>query len=512
MITLPYLRPLFAALLLAARLSAQTPATFEWLDAVKSPKDQHTLALLRVGPEGFHLLRWQEEQRDYTGKVTPGYPVLARLSPAGEPVSQQPVPGLEPDSGFVFQWAVTSDSVVLFGYEKVNSQKVHLLFIRTFDLVKNTWAGPEIDLFHTNTSFDKAWFSRSPDGSRTCLYSVDRKGLSFAVLDGAFQVLRKGWAPWPEGIGNESLVDIQQVFCSNQGAVLLHARSASPGAGMVRAPMRPTAYRADGHGIWPRPDASFWMSPFAAIVLLLKENTDEFDVFYPKIGKKYTSSFEFAQQGQGPVLCAGFASDKGVNYAESYFIYQIDPAATRAEMLQNAELPQSVRRAFPTILNDADKQAPLPSLRLRWLDWAADGRPWMLAEPEEQHNAIELPEAALLRLDSAWKIATVRRIDKFQEVEPMRDFRYNGSVASFPAGKSWWALWHKGYYPNASLTLTDCKSGGEPVQYELLSGARLVLALLPHTQYGYDGKWYFAGESANGDRFGVGVLKRTGKK
>ncbi len=507
-----HLRILVATLVLATRLAAQQPADFEWLDAVRSPKDQHTLALLRIGAEGFHLLRWQEEQRDYTGKVTPAHPVLARLNPAGELLASAPVPGLEPDSGFVFQLAVSNDSLVLFGYEKRFSNNIHVLFIRVFDLIKNAWAGPESDLFYANTSFDKAWFSRSPDGSHTGLYFSENSSLHYAILDDGFRVLHNSSTIWPATSGNQ--LTILDIFCSNQGELLFYAQSAKKdGNFTIYPPERPAVYHSNGSAAPISIRAPESKGALFNVVLLLKTGLSEnkFYVFYPNNGKKYTGSSVFAQVDNGLVTFSGLASDIGADAAESYFIYQINTNTSTAAMLQNTVLPSAVHRAFQSD-KDVAAKTPIPSLRLRWLNASADGRNWLLVEKVNAlRSPVEFDEAALLRLDSTWKITAARRIEKYQQATP-GDVRFFGSVATCPAPKGWWVLWNKGAYPSASLMLTDCKSAGEPLPYELLSGARLVLALLPHTQYGYDGKWYFAGESANGDRFGVGVLKRTGKK
>lgn len=503
--------PLAVLLCLAARLGAQSPATFEWLDAVKSDKNQRTLALLRAGPEGFHVLRWQAEVKDYTGASTPAHARLVALSPAGKLLDNRPVPTLGPGETNAFRFAVSNDSLALFAYQTRDSAGRAKFFVRRFDPVQYAWAGDPVFLFGSGEAdFDNAWFSRSPDGSRCCVYAFRARagGLSFALFDRDFHLLRKGLAAWPQSIG---VTDVQRVFCANSGELLISAHTSGDQGLRMLPPRQVSAYRADGRGVWPAPEAVEHLNPFAAVVLLLPADTAVFAVFYPKIGKKYTPSFEFAQQGKGPVLCAGLASDLGDNYSDTYFIYQIEPQSARAEMLQNAPLPSSVRRAFPSAGNDADPKKPLKNVYLRTLDWAADGRPWLLVEHEAGSDRVEFPEAALLRLDSAWKITGARGIEKFQSVESLH-LRFTGSQAVVPAPKGWWALWNKGSYPNGRLMLTDCKATGEPADYELAAGARLVLALLPHTRLEYAGKSYFVGESASGDRFGVGVLEKAGKK
>lgn len=498
---------LLALLYPAAWLNAQSPAGFSWLDAVKSPRNQRTLALLRAGPEGFHLLRWQAETKDYTGPATPAYPVLARLNPAGKLLDSRPVPGLEPGSGNTWRFAVSNDSLALFCYETADGRAIQ---IRVFDLVKNDWSGTPDRLFEApgGAASMPVWFSRSPDGNRCAVYTFDgQTAFSLVSFGPDFQRLSRTRATWPEGLG---VTDIRQVFCANTGDVLVQARTSGSGPTAVRPPAPALAWQADGRAVWPAEDVST-LAPFAATVFLLKKDARVFDVYYPQIGKKYATSFEFAQHSDGPVLCAGFAADTRAELVESYFIYQIDPKTGQSEMLQNAALPVSLRRVFQSEKDASDKK-PVAHLRLRRLDWAADGRPWLLAERENAERApIEFNEAALVRLDSTWKITAARGIEKRQRTDLGEGF-FTASLAACPVPKGWWALWHQGAYPNARLMLTECKTSGEPVDHELAGGPGLQLALLPHTQYGYGGKWYFVGESAVGDRFGVGVLEKVGKK
>ncbi|MFN8302994.1 MAG: hypothetical protein U0U46_10900 [Saprospiraceae bacterium] len=496
----------------AAMLRAQLPAEFEWLDAAKSPERQYTLALLRVGPEGFHLLRWQDEVRDYQGKTSPAYPVLTLLDLGGKVKNSQPAPGMAPGSGTVFHWAVPNDSVVLFGYHRFD-QYYHFA-TRIYDLRSGQWAGEEsVHWFSPpddQEPFARSWFVRSPDGNYTALYWSDRKLFKYILLDRSLHFVSKNEVIWPSELN--TVADVPNVFCSNQGDMLLYARaSPAPGRQSILFPVHPNNYRKDGTSLDLPPGALMVLNsdPLVNIILLSKKGENKFHLFYPNPGKKFVSSLLFSQQGEGPVLCAGLASDTDYDRSESFFVYQIQTGAVQASMLQNAALSAPVRNAFPSARSNGPA---LENLWLRQWLWASDGKPWLLAECERGQGEIETGEAALLRLDSTWKVNSVRRIDKSQSVKTYRGHRYSGSAAFIPSGKSWWALWHKGSFPNARLMLTDCKSGGDPEAGELIAGPRLILALLPHTQYFYQGKWYFAGDSADGSRFGVGVLQKLGKK
>lgn len=505
----------FFALLLFGQtgLPAQSPATFDWLAAAKSPgKDQYTLTLLRVGPGGAHVLRWQPEQRDFSGKTTPAYPVLASFHAGGELSDSRPVPDFEPESGQIFRLAVAGGDKALFVGEKPHPDGGYGLFVRVYDLARGTWDGPAKAILHAGDArapvFGNAWFARSPDGQHTCVYWADgRYGFSYALFDAGFRFVRHGVADWPQGLGRSAL---RRLFCANDGSLLLQLQTSGSGATALNVPAPPFAWRADGNPVWPAEDVTT-LAPFSVVVLCLKDKSQVFDVFYPKIGKKFATSFEFAQKADGPVLCAGFAGDDAPDRAESYFIYQIDPKTMQAAFLQNAPLTPSLRKAFLSDKDAADKK-PVPDLRLARLDWTADGRAWLLAERQDgARNPVELGQAALLRLDSTYRITAARPVDKFQRLSSVAQ-RYTVSVAACPGPKGWWALWNKGNYPSASLMLTDCKSSGEPEVHELAGGGRLVLALLPHTACAYDGKWYFVGESATGDRIGIGVLQRAAKQ
>lgn len=510
-----FIASLLGLCLICQPLRAQLPAEFEWLDAAKSPDRQYTMALLRVGPEGYHLLRWQDEVRDYQGKTTPAYPVLVLIDLGGKVKSSQPVPGMEPGSGTVFHWAVSNDSLVLFGYHRFD--QYYQFATRAYDLRRGQWAGDETVRWLSPPEdpepFARTWFARSPDGSRLAIYWSDRKLFKFDLLDRSFQTLRKEEVIWPRELNTSA--DVPNVFCDNLGNLALYVRiSPAPGAMNILFPLPPTNYRDDGSSLDLPPGVLMTAAntPLVNAILLFKPGESRPHIFYPGLGKKFVSSLLFSQQGQGPILCAGLSSDQDYDRSEAYFVYQIEPEPVRGTLLQNAALPPALRRACPWCQENNDPKAPLANLWLRQWLWSADGKPWLLAEGASGQGGIELGDAALMRLDSTWKINSVRRIEKIQEVKTARGYRYSGSVALCPAGKIWWALWQKGSFPNARLMLTDCKSGGDPEAGELIAGPRLTLALLPHTRLGYQGKWYFAGDSADGSRFGIGVLQKVGKK
>ncbi|MCC7504208.1 MAG: hypothetical protein IT259_02855 [Saprospiraceae bacterium] len=505
------------ALCSSLSLSAQSPAEFEWFDASKSPERQYTMALLRAGYEGFHLLRWQDEITDYQGNSTPAHPVLVHLDHQGKVKKSRPAPGFEPGAGRTFHWAVSNDSLVLFGYH--TQDQYYAFNTRLFDLRRGDWADTEETQLWLSPPedpepFARSWFVRSPDGNFTALYWSDRKLFKYALLDRSLRIVYKKEVIWPSELN--TIADVPEVFCSNQGDLVLYTRiSPAPGRQSILFPAHPNNYRKNGESLDLPPGVLMTSNgnPLINALMLLKKDEDKFHLFYPGLGKKFISSLLFSQQGGGPIHCAGLASDEDYDRAESFFVYQIEPGSVQASLLQNTPLSPALRNAFPSCRSDGPSASPaLEHLWLRQWLWTADGRPWLLAEGEHGQGEIETGEAALLRLDSTWKVNSVRRIDKYQEVKTYRGYRYSGSTALIPAGKSWWALWHKGRFPNARLMLTDCKSGGDPLAYELIGGSQLTLALLPHTQFYYQGKWYFAGDSASGDRFGVGVLSRKPKK
>lgn len=494
------------------KIQAQ-PAEIEWLPAIKTAKDQRTLALLHAGPGGFHLLRWQERRTDAAGNLIPGMPLLTVLTPGGERLHDEPLPGFA-DGALAFRFAFSSDSVLLVVYEAPGDGG-QTLYARRLHLNKRKWSAAPVAIFTDpagkSPAFATAWFSRSADGSHWCCYHTQRLAsgawqLSVAVFDAGFRLVwqRERQLPVPSGP-----LALRSVFCANNGAVLLHARVFGTGTvpPVAFSVEPPGAYGSDGRPPYRRYDLEDELPAYSDALFLLSKDDMEISAFYPKIGKKFTPSFELAESGGAQVFCAGFSSDENNTAAEGYFVYAIDLKTRKGDMLQNAPLPGPVRKLFMSE-KAAAKKAPVDGLRLRGLYWAADGKAWMLAERENfaQHPG-QIKEAALFRLDSTFRITSARKIEKYQNL-PAGDAQNFASVAACAAPKgAWWLLWNQGSWPDTKLMLTECRPSGNPEDFQLALSSRTNVTLLPQTLLRQDNKWYFVGESEYHERIRIGVLK-----
>lgn len=489
-------------------LQAQ-PAEIEWLPVIKTAKDQHTLALLNAGLSGFQLLRWQERRTDAGGNSTPAMPLLTILTPGGERLREEPLPGFA-DGTSVFRFALAGDSVLLVVYEGAGDDR-QTLFARRLNIRTQKWSAPPTTIFTHQANSSAPWFSRSADGSRCCFYrslrlATGTQKVSVAVLDSLFRLEWKREVELPAQSGPLTL---QSVLCTNSGAVLLHARLfGSDATSKTAFPTDPPeAYRSGGRSMYNRYGAASDLPAFANALFLLAQEDTKMTTFYPKIGKKFTPSFELAEDATGQVFGVGFSSDEHNNQADGYFVYHIDLKTSEGRLLQNAPLPAAVRKAFLSE-KAAAKKEPVEGLAMRWLDWAADGKPWLLAERENfEQPPGRIEEAALLRLDSSFRITAARKIEKYQQL-PGGDAQNFASVAACAAPKgAWWLLWNQGNWPDTKLILSECRPSGNPVDHQLGLASRLNVALLPQTMLQRNGNWYFVGESEYHERIRIGVLK-----
>lgn len=493
-------------------LQAQ-PAEVEWLAVVRSAKDQRTLALLNAGPGGFHLLRWQERRTDASGIIQPAMPLLTVLTPGGERLHDEPLPGFA-EGGLTFRFAFSNDSALMVLYEAPGGSG-QTLYARRLNLHNRKWSGAPVAVFNDlsgkSPAFATAWFSRSADGSHWCCYRAHRLPsgawqLSVAVFDAGFDIVWKRETELPAQSGP---LAPRSVFCTNNGAVLAHARvySADKVSPAAFSTEPPGVYRPDGRPPYRRYDLDAELPAYADALFLLSKDDTEIGAYYPATGKKFTPSFELAEAGDARVYCAGFGSDESNTMAASYFVYAIDLKTRKGEMLQNAPLPVSVRKLFMSE-KAAAKKMPVEDLGMRGLLWGADGKAWMLAERENfaQHPN-QVKEAALFRLDSTFRIASARKIEKYQNL-PAGDAQNFASVAVCAAPKgAWWLLWNQGSWPDARLMLTECRPTGNPEEFQLALSSRTNVALLPQTLLRKGDKWYFVGESEYHERIRIGVLK-----
>ncbi|MBK6930039.1 MAG: hypothetical protein IPH12_03950 [Saprospirales bacterium] len=504
---------LLAGLFFPGILPAQ-PAEIKWLPPVRSSKDQHTLALLRAGDDGFYLLRWQDSRTDAKGNRTPALPILTALTPGGDRLHDAPLPGFA-EGRMDFRFALANDSVLLAVYEAPNSAGTQTLFARRLNLAARKWAAePQVvftDASGRAPAFATAWYSRSADGSHYCLYRLSggtAYRAALAVLDRDFRTVwqRQAELPAPKG-----QMVLRQALCTNSGAVLVHGQlfdTGSPGR-PYEAP--PAVSLPDGR---PFSRQAEWTGAAPAIsnaLFLLGSGNGDPTAFYPNTGKKYTPSFEIAEGPDSRLYAAGLSSNANNEQAEAYFVYAIEPEKRTGSFLQNAALPGAVRKAYLSE-KAAAKKEPVEGLALRWLHWAADGTPWMLAErqyPDANPGRVE--QAALLRLDSSYRIGAVRTIEKYQRL-PAGTAQCFASVGPRPGPKSgWWLLWNEGSWPNAKIMLTECRSGGAPMHHVLDASSNSNVSLLPHTLQLFGNRWYFVGESEYRERVRVGILEGAEK-
>lgn len=511
------LRPVAALIFLlwaALPPAPAQPARMKWFPVVKTAKDQRTLSLLTAGPEGFHLLRWQDRRSDGAGQLTPAMPLLTVLAASGERLYDEPLPGFA-DGDALFRFAFAADSVLLVFYEAPDPVGGQGLFYRRFNLNKRRWsAAPEL-VFSEPVSrapaFAAAWYSRSANGQHWCVYRpsrVARAPLSVAVFDRTFQLRWRRSAALP---GQAGPLAVQQVLCTNSGAVAVQARifDASLPAPRQGFEEPPAAYRPDGRPLYRPFEQTAELPPHANALFVLAPDKEEPVAFYPNVGKKFTPSFELTEGPDGRIYAAGLSADNSNAQVSGYFVYAIDPGTGKGDFLQNTGLPASLRKAVQGE-KAAAKKEPVEGLALRWLDWADGGKPWMFVESENfESTPGRLETAALLRLDSTFRVTAARKIEKFQQVA-FGEAQNFASAAACPAAKgAWWVLWNEGRWPETKFMLTDCRPNGEPAGYMLDAASRSNVTFLPHTLLKQDGRWYFVGESEYHERIRVGVLEHA---
>ncbi|MBL7776653.1 MAG: hypothetical protein JNK89_11665, partial [Saprospiraceae bacterium] len=447
-------------LLLTSTSLISQPATIKWFPEVKTAKDQRTLLLLDAGPEGFQLLRWQDRRTDAAGNRSPAQPLLTLLTPNGERQHDEPLPGFE-TGALDFRFALASRGELLVVFEAQNSAGTRSLFARRLDLKSRTWLAEPQALF-TDTggrapAFANAWFSRSADGRHSCIYQIQsgaRPKAALAVVDEQLNLLWQRTTEFPPTSGQMVL---RQVVCLNSGSVLVHGQIFNPGEKMQGQPYEstPATFASDGRPLFRPAEWAATAVPYSDAVFLSGPDIEGLLDFYPRFGKKYTPSFEVSEGPDGKIYCSGLYSNLDNEQVEGYFVYAIDPAKRQAEVLQNAPLPTSVRKAY---LSDkaVEKKEPVKGLALRWLRWTADGRPWLLAERQNFDLSQSRMEAAvLLRLDSTYRINNARKVEKYQRL-PAGDPQNFASLAACPAPKTgWWLLWNLGNWPNGKIMLTE---------------------------------------------------------
>ena len=498
---------LFVLLGKQIQLLAQ-PASVSWLEKNKSEKGLKTLALLRADDNAFYLLR----------SNSASLPYLTVLDKDGIEYYNQPIPDFGSVGNSAFQASVANDSSILFLYTSWEGNHQEVWNIRTFNYLKKQWASAPTEVGAGKTrmanSFSgvQAGLRKSPDGKRTCVYYIspekDNWMVSMVVLDASFRKLWQQTSPLPRQDAN---MLPQQVFCSNEGAVFVHSHVFSVGAKVAIAPPKniksliwpngKTVYQDDYEPVGTCPSIT-------NAVFMMDQNSAVWNSFFMKSVTKYTRSFEMTEDSLHRVICAGLGSDESLDAIDSYFFYSINPANKSAVMLKTAKLPVGFRKAF---MKDAaaEQKKPVDRAFIRWLSWSEDGKPWMLVEKEAFSSDFSfVEEAALVKIDSTWKIATTVPIEKSHKIK-VDDPGSMGTVATCCLNKgNWWLLWNDGVGPSAEMMLTPAK-GKE--SFSIANANQSGVTFLPHTLLPHKKSWYFVGESEDRKGYRIGKLSNNKK-
>lgn len=485
---------------------------FDFLETVKCPKNTRTAALLEAGEDGYKILRLQQPNPDEQGSAQAEIPWMVTLSADGSLVSSKALPGFGAADQFSlrWKWSIAAGAAMLVIYEKRDAKPKHRLFVRRYHLQKGDWDGPEAELFEAAGGLLTGdGYRVAPNGEYTCVYafSADPNGptrMWAAVFDRTLTPLWQkniSWAP------KNNLAIPQQVFCTNEGELAVHAHAflQSSKGGLQAQPVRSPAWWPDGKAVLPETWGSANDRAHSHAICLFGQETAEPDWYYPAIGKDFTSAVVLSQDTGNQLYCAGFAGEQPQT-AERYFIYNIDLKTKAGKMLQNAPLSPGLRKAFLSEKAAADK-APIEGLNLLQMEWTADGAAWLLAEQTlENGESHLLKDAVLMRLDSVWKMVGVRKMEKSSR-HTNGATQFFGAIAPIRAPKGGWYLCgNSGNWPQTKVVLAECKRSGQAIVYDIADCHEEGATLLPHTLYVGDGKWYFVAESEYREMFRIAEL------
>lgn len=481
------------------------PASVTWLEKNKSEKGLKTLSLLRADDNAFYLLRANNASLPY----------LTVLDKEGVEYYNQPIPDFGTVGNSAFQASVANDSLVLFLYTSWEGNHQEVWNTRTFNFIKKQWAGAPTEVGAGKTRVANAFsgvqagIRKSPDGQYTCVYYItpekDNWMAGLVVLDASFRKVWQQSSPLPRQDAN---MLPQQIFCSNEGSVFVHSHVFSVGAKVSIAPFKPiksllwpngkNVYQADYEPVGTCPSIT-------NAVFMMDKNNGVWSSFFMKSVTKYTRSFEMTEDSLKQVICAGLGGDESLDEIDAYFFYSINPEKKSAEMLKTAKLPVGFRKAF---MKDAaaEQKKPVDRAFIRSLSWSKDGKPWMLVEKEAFSSDFSfVEEAALVKIDSTWKIASTIPVPKSHKIK-VDDPGSMGTVAACSVNKgSWWLLWNDGVGPSAEMMLTPAK-GKE--SFSIATANQSGVTFLPHTLLPYKSNWYFVGESEDRKGYRVGRLSR----
>lgn len=485
---------------------------FNFLETVKCPKNTRTAALLEAGEDGYKVLRLQQTSPDELGSPQTEIPLIVTLAADGSLASSKELPGFGATDQFSlrWKWSIGAGSAMLVIYEKREAKPKHRLFARRFHLHKGDWDSPETELFEAAGGLlARDGYRVAPNGQFTCVYafSTGPDGLTSmwaAVFDHALEPLWQKSIPWAP---QNNLAIPQQVFCTNGGYLAVHAHAfLQEGKGGPQAlPVRSPAWWPDGKTVLPETWGGTSGRAHSHAICLFGQKTAEPDWYYPAVGKGFTSAVVLSQDLGDQLYCAGFAGEQA-QAAERYFIYNIDLKSKAGKMLQNAPISPALRKAFLSEKAAADK-APIEGLNLLQMEWTADGAAWLLAEQTEENGESRLfKDAVLMRLDSAWKMTGIRKIEKASR-HTNGTTQFFGAIAPIRAPKGGWYLCsNSGNWPQTKVVMAACKRSGQALVYDIADCHKEGATLLPHTLYTGDDKWYFVAESEYREMFRIAEL------
>lgn len=303
----------------------------------------------------------------------------------------------------------------------------------------------------------------------------------------------------------------RQVFCSSEGSIFIHAHVFSVGAKVSIAPPKNVKSL-----LWPNGKAIYQddyepvgtCPSITNAVFMMDKNSAVWNSFFMKSVTKYTRSFEMAEDSLHQVICAGLGGDESLDEIDTYFFYSIDPNKKSAEMLKTAKIPVGFRKAFMKE-SAAEQKKPVDRAFIRSLSWGQDGKPWMLVEKESFSSDFSfVEEAALVKIDSTWKIASTIPVEKSHKIKPDDPGSMGTVVACSQSKGSWWLLWNDGVGPGAEMMLTPAK-GKE--SFSVATANQAGVTFLPHTLLPYKTSWYFVGESEDRKGYRIGKLSKVKK-
>ena len=490
-----------------APLLAQ-PVTVEWLSKNTCDKEMQTLAFLSTDAQNSYLLR---------GKALPGFPgawqpYIASLDQTGKERSCNLIAGFGAD--MIFQRTVVQGNMLYI----LSSDKRENWVVRQYDFKQESWVGEAVSLgkarVKTTSYLSDCFFGlqQSEDGSKTCAYLICAEAgvwqTNVLVFDDQFKTAWSAHFPLPKQEGGQLP---QQLICSNAGDVFLRTFTLGTGA-QFRA-----TESAGAQGVQWRDGAPVYhhvqfpeggLNQASNAIFMMGEKEKEWTAFYPKQIFKYTASFDMSEDPGGNIIAMGLGGNDAFDKIDAYFFYQIDAKSKKGEILNSANVPVSFRKAFMDE-RAASQKKPAENIVIGKMNWNTAGNLWVLAEQAVLSGAnARVENAALLRIDSTWRINRATPVEKFHSIDLSRTGSKATVVVCVSNNAGWWMFWNKGSSRYVELMLTPDK-GKE--RFVLSSSNESGVIFQPHTFYRTGNDTFFVGESSDGRIYRLGRLTKEKK-